>query len=388
MKFCRVFVVVMDSFKINTCENCHCDNNNDNNINTVLESISNEMHKAYGEFNIPNLQKLGLANLHGLKGVQALESPLGNYAKLYPTQSDEENSHWDMNGVRLNADIHSRIPNDLVKALEKAFGKKIMTNRRANESNSLELFAYRQLRHDEIIVLRSTNSVLQICGNEENMDLETLYKYCETAQEIISNGKWEIEKIVASPYTMQNRINCTYTNNKREYKVNNNKLTYLDGLKHYGYDVIAVGEVDDLFKPQDVTSCNPTNSFATSMEKTIEIATSNFKGVCFTNLTSIKYVINSNSDVLALGKGIEKFDEKIGNLITVLNHNDLLIITSNHSNETDAVPMISYSKNRGLGCGCNLGEFENESMIGATIAENFGIGEIDIVKRRSLLRYM
>lgn len=383
MKFCRVFVIVMDSLKINTCENCQCVNDDDN-INTVLEDISKQMNKEYGEFNIPNLQKLGLAKLHG---IQAFESPLGNYAKLYPTKSTE-NSHWDMTGVMLNANAHTRIPNDLVKSLEKAFGKKIMTNRRVNEDNSLELFAYRQCRHDEIIVLRPENSVLQICGNEENMELEDLYKYCEIAQDIVSNGTWGIEKIVASPYTMQNKINCKCTKNSREYLVSPYKMTYLDGLKHYGYDVIAVGEVDELLKTQDVTSSNPTNSFTTSMEKTIEIAASNFKGVCFTNILSEKAVPSSLVEMLALGKDMEKFDSKIGNLITVLNHNDLMIITSNHSNETDVVPMISYSKNRGVNCGCNLGEFENKSIIGATIAENFGIGENDIVKRRSLLRFM
>lgn len=382
MKFNRVFVIVMDSLKFNAdCNNCK---SNDN-INTFLEDISNRMYKEYGEFKIPNLQKLGLANLHGLKGVNALDTPLGTYAKLY---TNKIHSHWDMTGVKLNTNSKTKISNDLVRALETGFGKKIITNRRANEDNSLEFFAYRQPRHDEIIVLKSESSVLEIYADEDNMKLETLYNYCETARDILLKGKWEIEKVVAKPYTMIDRINCNLTKNEREFKVENNSLTYLDGLKHYGYDVIAVGEVDDLLKQQGVTSCNPTNSFKTSMEKTIEIATSNFKGVCFTNLSNDKTVVENDQDLLTVGKDIEKFDSKVGNLITVLNHNDLLIITSNHSNESEVIPMISYSKNRGLNCGCNLGEFENKARIGATIAENFGIGEINVVKRRSLLKFM
>lgn len=395
MKFNRVFVVVIDSLKTKNCGNDNCKYPLD--IPNSLDEVSHKMYEKYDGFNIPNLQKLGLANLHGLKGVEAVESPLGNIAKLAPIKNSNQkvHSHIDMLGSEIQAPyrVFSKegFPKELIQELERHFGKKIAGNRIANATTILNKLSYRESNFDEVIVYASKDSVLQICGNEDVMGLDRLYNYCEIAREITLKDEWYVKKVIARPYVINRKGECTFTANKREYPIHSDKKTYLDGLKSYGYDVIAVGNIDEIFENNNITSTNPSTTKTHGMEKTIEIATSNFRGLCFTNLAGLDALSNQifdDDNLIAYGKEIEKFDEKLGNLMTVLNYDDLLIITANHSDESDVVPMISYSKNREVRCGCNLGQFENMAMIGATVAHNFGIGEVSDSTSRSLLHFM
>ena len=85
-------------------------------------------------------------------------------------------------------------------------------------------------------------------------------------------------------------------------------------------------------------------------------------------------------DVEGYAKELEKFDEKLGELLTVLREDDLLILTADHGNDPthtgtdhtrERVPFIAYSPSM-ESCG-RLEDMETFAVIGATIAENFGV---------------
>lgn len=357
MKYDRVFVVVIDSLKIGSL--------GDNIINS-LDNISDKMFSTYGEFNIPNLRKLGLANIHERFGDTYIEEN-----NINSTRKQKICTHWDMlrKSVSPPFRVFDSLPNDLISELERNFGKNIAVGKQ----NNLNPISYRESNFNEVILLSSNDSTIQICGNEELMELETLYRYCEIAREVTLKDEWRVKKIIATPYVINKSGDCIFTANKREYDSPQKELTYLDGLKSYGYDVIAVGKVDEILRTKGVTSSNPSINPSHGMEKTIEIASSNFRGLCFTNLSGLNEQLSQDSDEVDFGKQLELFDIKLGNLITVLNFNDLLIITANHSNDIEVVPMISYSKKMGSRCTCDLIQFENISTISSTIADNFGI---------------
>ena len=77
---------------------------------------------------------------------------------------------------------------------------------------------------------------------------------------------------------------------------------------------------------------------------------------------------------------LEKFDVKLGELLPLLREDDLLIITADHGNDPthtgtdhtrEKVPFIAYSpsmKENG-----QLPESDSFAVIGATIADNFGV---------------
>ena len=77
---------------------------------------------------------------------------------------------------------------------------------------------------------------------------------------------------------------------------------------------------------------------------------------------------------------IEKFDVKLGELLSILKDEDLLIITADHGNDPthigtdhtrEKVPFLAYSPSmNGNG---KLEETDTFAVIGATIADNFGV---------------
>ncbi len=71
-----------------------------------------------------------------------------------------------------------------IDELEKQFGKKIVRNKSASGTEILEEFGEHEIETGDVIVYTSADSVLQICGHEEVMGLENLYKYCQIARKV------------------------------------------------------------------------------------------------------------------------------------------------------------------------------------------------------------
>ena len=74
-KYKRIFTVVLDSLGIGEMKDSS--EYGDVGVNTLGHIAENTK-----DFQIPNLQKLGIANLCELDGVLPIEYPLGKYAKL------------------------------------------------------------------------------------------------------------------------------------------------------------------------------------------------------------------------------------------------------------------------------------------------------------------
>lgn len=85
-------------------------------------------------------------------------------------------------------------------------------------------------------------------------------------------------------------------------------------------------------------------------------------------------------DPIGYGKELERFDEKLGELLPLLGEDDLLMITADHGNDPtytgtdhtrEKVPFLSYSPSmKGQG---ELPEAETFAVIGGTILDNFGL---------------
>ena len=116
------------------------------------------------------------------------------------------------------------------------------------------------------------------------------------------------------------------------------------------------------------------------MEQTIEIAKRDFTGLCFVNLVDFDALWGHRRDAIGYGRELERFDEKLGDLLALLREDDLLIITADHGNDPtysgtdhtrERVPFLAYSPSAN-GSGA-LPEADTFAVIGATIADNFGV---------------
>lgn len=378
-RYQRIFTIVLDSVGVGAMPDSA--EYGDIGVNT-LGHISQQTE----DFKIPNLQKLGIANLCDLKGVAPIAFPMAKYAALSEQSrgKDTMTGHWELMGLYTEKPFQTftetGFPQELIEELERRCGRKIIGNKSASGTEILEELAEEEIEKGHLIVYTSADSVLQICGNEETMGLENLYRYCEIARELTMKDEWKVGRVIARPYVGFRRGEFRRTANRHDYAVKPSGRTVLNALKDAGYDVISVGKIFDIFAGEGITQSNKSKSSVHGMEQTIEIAGRDFEGLCFTNLVDFDALWGHRRDVNGYARELELFDEKLGELMGILGEDDLLILTADHGNDPtysgtdhtrEKVPFLAWSPR--MKQGGSLPEQETFAVVGATIAENFGV---------------
>lgn len=378
-KFNRIFVIVLDSLGIGAMEDAkEFGDEGADTLGHISETVE--------QFKIPNLQKLGLANLKPLKQVAAAESPMGYYMRMNEASNgkDTMTGHWEMMGIHTTKPFitftETGFPDELIQELEERTGRKIIGNKSASGTEILEELAEQEINEGKLIVYTSADSVLQICGNEETMGLDTLYRYCEIARELTMRDEWRVGRVIARPYVGMHKGEFKRTSNRHDYALKPTGETVLNALKDGGLDVISVGKIGDIFVGEGITESHHSDSSVHGMEQTIDIAKQDFHGLCFTNLVDFDALWGHRRNPLGYAQEIERFDEKLGVFLTAMRPDDLLIITADHGNDPtytgtdhtrEQVPFLAYSE-RFAGSG-ELETTDTFAVIGATIADNFGV---------------
>ena len=378
-KYKRIFTIVIDSLGIGAMANSaeYGDAGTD-----TLGHIDERMK----EFRIPNLAKLGLADLHPMIHVEKPACPMGYYARLSEASvgKDTMTGHWEMMGLQITKPFQTftdtGFPKELLDELSARTGRKIIGNKAASGTEILEKLGEEQIATGALIVYTSADSVLQICGNEETMGVPELYRCCEIARELTMKDEWKVGRVIARPYVGLKKGEFKRTSNRHDYALKPYGRTVLDALKDAGYDVISVGKIQDIFDGEGITEGNKSKSSVHGMEQTIEIADRDFTGLCFTNLVDFDALWGHRRNPIGYGQELERFDEKLGQLLPKLREDDLLIITADHGNDPthtgtdhtkEMVPFLAYSPSM-VGCG-GLEDQKCFAVIGATIADNFQV---------------
>ena len=375
----RIFVIVLDSLGIGAMPDAarFADEGADT-FGHILEKTKT--------LNIPNLRRLGFLNLKCGGDMKGVESPEGRFMRMREASNgkDTMTGHWEMMGIKTEKPFRTftehGFPAELIKELEKQCGKKVIGNKSASGTEIIEELGEEEIRTGSMIVYTSADSVMQICGNEETFDLEELYRCCETARRITMKDEWRVGRVIARPYIGMKKGEFKRTSNRRDYALKPPAPTVLNALKDAGNDVIGVGKIHDIFCGEGITKTYHSESSVHGMEQTIDVCKEEFTGLCFVNLVDFDALWGHRRNVEGYGKEIEKFDEKLGVLLECISQDDLLILTADHGNDPtykgtdhtrEYVPFLAYSKR--MQAGGPLPEAETFAVIGATVAENFGV---------------
>ena len=378
-KYRRIFTIVVDSCGIGGAKDAE-------RFGDAGTDTLGHIAETVGNLSIPNMQKLGIANLKELEGIAPTEKPLAYYAKMNEasTGKDTMTGHWEMMGLHITKPFltftEHGFPKELIDELEKRTGHKVIGNKSASGTEILEELGEEEIATGHMIVYTSADSVLQICGNEETFGLKELYRCCEIAREITMKDEWKVGRVIARPYVGKKKGEFVRTSNRHDYALKPYGRTALNALKDAGYDVISVGKIRDIFDGEGITESNKSKSSVHGMEQTIEIAERDFTGLCFVNLVDFDALWGHRRNVKGYAEELERFDVKLGELLKVLREDDLLIITADHGNDPtykgtdhtrEQVMFVAYSPSmKGSG---KLEDQDTFAVIGATIADNFGV---------------
>ena len=378
-KYKRIFTIVLDSVGIGAAGDAAAFG--DEGADT-LGHIADSMEGLA----IPNLQRLGLANLRDLHGVAPVSEPEGYFACLREASNgkDTMTGHWEMMGLHITTPFktftETGFPKELLDELSRRTGRVIIGNKSASGTAILDELGEEEIATGHMIVYTSADSVLQICGNEETFGLDELYRCCEIARELTLRDEWKVGRVIARPYVGRKKGEFRRTSNRHDYALKPYGRTALNVLKDAGYDVISVGKIADIFDGEGITETNKSKSSVHGMEQTIEIAGRDFTGLCFINLVDFDALWGHRRNVQGYAGELERFDVKLGQLLPLLRQDDLLLLTADHGNDPtyrgtdhtrENVPLLAYSPSmQGHG---RLPDGDTFAVIGATIADNFGV---------------
>ena len=383
-KYKRIFVIVMDSVGIGAMKDAK--EFGDEGTNTIVN-----VSKANNGLNIPNLNKLGLNDLDSsILGTSKVDHPHSFALKLEEASNgkDTMTGHWEMMGILTSKPFKTftdtGFPQELIDELEEKTGRKIVGNIAASGTEILKVYGEHQLKTGDLIVYTSSDSVLQICGHEELIPVPELYRYCEIAREICLRPEYLLGRIIARPYIGTNKDNFKRTSNRHDYALSPSSRTYMDILKDHGYDTVCVGKINDIFNGVGVTETYKTVSNNDGMNKTINLLDKDFTGLCYVNLVEFDSEYGHRRNPLGYAKCIEEFDVQLGEFISKMSDDDLLMVTADHGNDPlhkgsdhtrEMVPLLIYSKS--INDGKELPNQKSFACIGRTIIENFNLDKED-----------
>lgn len=372
----RVILFVIDSVGIGSLPDAA--NFGDDGANT-LGNIAKTQDGIY----LPNLQKLGIGNIEGVKGVEPILNPIGAYGRSLEVShgKDTTTGHWEIAGIHLSQPFKTfpnGFPKNIIDDFENRIGKKVLGNKPASGTVIIEEYGKEHLETGYPIVYTSADSVFQIAAHEEVIPLDELYEMCRHAREIMM-GDNAVARIIARPF-IGTPGNFSRTPNRRDFSLNPPSQTILDIAKNNNLDVIGIGKIEDIFNGQGITEAVHTKDNMDGIDKTIDYLHKDNKGIIFTNLVDFDSKYGHRRDAAGYKQALEEMDSRLPEIINNMKMEDIIIITADHGNDPtfigtdhtrEYIPILVYGEY--IKANVNIGTRETFADISATISDIFNI---------------
>jgi phosphopentomutase len=333
---------------------------------------------------IPNLVRLGLANIAPLAHLTPPAQPAASFGKgaTHSPGKDTTTGHWEMAGIWLDQAFpvypHG-FPRELIEQFEGAIGRKTLGNKPASGTEIIKELGAEHVRTGFPIVYTSGDSVFQIAAHEEVIPIAELYRMCEIARKML-DGKHRVGRVIARPF-LGGPGNFNRTERRHDYAVEPPRPMLLDVLAERKIPVLGLGKIHDIYNGRGVDNCVTTKNNIDGMDKLRAALGTRPAGLIFINLVDFDMLYGHRKDVEGFARSLEEFDALLGPFLAALAPSDLLLITADHGCDPDAcspstdhsreyVPILAFTPSKGKGT--NLGVRKTLADMGQTVAENFG----------------
>ena len=333
---------------------------------------------------IPNLVRLGLANIKPLDHLVPVPSPEGSYGKgaTKSPGKDTTTGHWEMAGVWLDQAFPvypNGFPQSLIEEFERRIDRKTLCNKPASGTEIINALGEQHMRTGYPIVYTSGDSVFQIAAHEDVIPVPELYRMCEIARKLL-DGPHRVGRVIARPFS-GSPGNFRRTERRHDYAVDPPHPMLLDVLSEAGVPVFGIGKIHDIYNGRGVCEYVTTRSNADGMGKLEQTLAKWQKGLIFSNLVDFDMLYGHRKDMEGFARSLEEFDQQLATLLDHLGHGDLLMITADHGCDPDPVnpttdhsreyvPILAFSPGDKS---ANLGTRNTLADMGQTVAQNFGL---------------
>lgn len=320
----RAFIMVLDSFGIGATEDA--ERFGDVGADT-LGHIAEACAKGEadngrkGPLNLPNLTRLGLAKAHEGStgfipaGMDGNAEVIGAYAWAHEMSSgkDTPSGHWEIAGVPVLfewgyfSDHENSFPQELLdKLVERANLPGYLGNCHSSGTVILDQLGEEHMKTGKPIFYTSADSVFQIACHEETFGLDKLYELCEIAREELTNGGYNIGRVIARPFIGDKAGNFQRTGNRHDLAVEPPAPTVLQKLvdEKHG-QVVSVGKIADIYANCGITKKVKATGLDALFDATIkEMKEAGDNTIVFTNFVDFDSSWGHRRDVAGYAAGL------------------------------------------------------------------------------------
>ena len=336
---------------------------------------------------VPNLAALGLGNIRALEGVAPASEPSGVYGRLQEQSQGKDTStgHWEFCGLVTDKGFRTfpeGFPDEILDRFIAETGVPgVLGNKPASGTVIIEELGREHVATGKPIVYTSADPVFQIAAHENVVPVETLYKWCKIAYDIVIPAGQS--RVIARPFVGE-WPNYTRTYNRKDFAVPPPEPTLLDALVEAGINVTGVGKIGNIFSDQGISESIHTHGNDHGVEVTLECVRSEREGLIFTNLVDFDALYGHRRNPQGYADCLAAFDRQLPELVDALEPGDLLILSADHGNDPtfpgtdhtrEYVPIIVTGP--GVAKGVDLGIRGSFADVGQTIAEYLGIPPIN-----------
>jgi len=339
-----------------------------------------------GGLNLPIMQKMGLGNLADIKGVAPNADAVASYGIMHEVSlgKDTTTGHWEIAGLILEKPFRTYpqgFPKELIDLfIEKSGCKGVLGNYPASGTKIIDDLGEEHIKTGFPIVYTSADSVFQIACHVDVVPLETLYKWCEVAREILTD-EYNVSRVIARPFETVDGKFKRISGARHDYSLVPPSDTMLNLIEKNGGSVYGIGKIEDIFVKSGITRAVHTGSNKEGLEYTLKaIEEQNTKKeLIFVNLVDTDMLFGHRNDALGYKNALEEIDKYLAKIISIMKEDDLLIITADHGcdpttpgtdHTREQVPVLVYGAN------ChpeNLGIRKSFADVSATILKYFEI---------------
>lgn len=337
------------------------------------------IRRVRGRLALPNLYRLGLANIEGSTLPDVVTSPAGAFGRCaeHTLAKDTTCGHWEMAGLPLDKPFRTYpngFPAELMHRFEQAIGRGTLGNCVASGTEIIQRLGDEHVRTGFPIVYTSADSVFQIAAHEQVIPVEQLYQICETARSLLT-GDNLVGRVIARPFIGSSGA-YQRTERRRDYALPPFSDTILDALDGAGFPVVGIGKIEDIFCHRGVTMVDHTRNNPDGIAATQRFIESGEGAFIFVNLVDFDMLYGHRNDVEGYAAALEAFDRALPAMLGALRENDILMVTADHGcdpttpgtdHTREYIPLVVAGPH--VRSGVNLGTRDTFADIGATVYE-------------------
>ncbi|MEQ9901859.1 phosphopentomutase [Pectobacterium punjabense] len=402
----RAYIMVLDSFGIGSSADAERfgDVGSDTLGHIAQACAAGTADKGRsGTLHLPNLSRLGLGKAAEAStgtfpvGLDEHADIIGAYAHASEISSgkDTPSGHWEIAGVPVLfdwgyfKDEENSFPQALLdKLVKRANLPGYLGNCHSSGTVILDQLAEEHMKTGKPIFYTSADSVFQIACHEETFGLDKLYELCEIAREELTEGNYNIGRVIARPFIGDKPGNFERTGNRHDLAVEPPAPTILKKMvDEKGGEVVSVGKIADIYAQVGITKKVKATGLDALFDATLkEMDSAGDNTIVFTNFVDFDSAYGHRRDIPGYAAALELFDRRLPELMSRVKGDDILILTADHGcdpswhgtdHTRENVPVLIYGPKVKPG---SYGHRETFADIGQTVATYFGLSPMDYGK--------